>query len=160
MQPFYDKFLEAVCDTSVSMSDNDIQYAKQVISAEQRRRNNSADDVTTIYFWEQTPAEIRAERMIACREQATSAIVYGTDYDFVSKNGGLARYGLPFTRKLETTSTRIDTARREAYALTTAEVIALYKAQKERISKAVIHQCVHTDFEGCSYNSIEWDART
>ena len=47
-------------------------------------------------------------------------------------------------------------AQREAYALTKAEVDAVWDAQKELLSHATISRNVWTDAEGVSYNSVEY----
>lgn len=47
-------------------------------------------------------------------------------------------------------------AQKQAHLLTEKELDHIWAAQEKRVAKATIKRGVHTDNEGCSYNSIDW----
>lgn len=104
-----------------------------------------------------TPSEIHRHAVLDAMRMSNSCICYGND---------LGEYGIKFQfqRLWEIDwSGRVlrkygyNKAQDEAYSLSGAEVDAIFKAQKERISRGKIIYNVHVDSDGCSYNAIQWD---
>lgn len=138
------------------MSDNEIRARRDEINAAMQRRVGHDG---TVFFWEQTVDEIHERRELDCRDMINSCLAYGSAFrDFYC--GELVRYGLNYRKPLEGEKVMkfCTEAQRNAYALSDERVIELYQEQVERFKMAKVRHNVHTDYEGCSYNSVEWDA--
>lgn len=91
-------------------------------------------------LWANWPEE--AKRLydeLSCREMVNSCLCYGGIEDFWYKPEWRDSYAHDYVRKLGR-----------------ARVKEICKEQQEDIARARILRNVHTDSEGCSYNSIIW----
>ena len=104
----------------------------------------------TPFVWFQTPQENHRLRVLDAMEMANCCLCYGYGWE---------RYSADYLIPYDTGNPKVSDELRQAHALTPEEIDAVYKAQQERISHAVIRHNVHTDSEGCSYNSIDWDVK-
>lgn len=102
------------------------------------------------YTWFCTPQEEHRLRVLDAMEMANSCLCYGYGWE---------KYGSEFLLSNRTDNPKISEELKQAHALTLEEIDAVYKAQQERLSHANIRTNVFTDEEGCSYNSIDWDAK-
>ena len=84
-----------------------------------------------------------------CRDMIHSILIYGSSADVEEGSYDFNRY---LTRYY-------DKSLNKEVLLSKSRVLELIKEEKEEISNAVIHRNVYTDFEGCTYNSIEYRKR-
>ena len=80
-----------------------------------------------------TPEEHKLKSELNCREMINSCLIYGEMSAFYT------RYGVQY---------RVELGERR--------VSELIYEQEQDFKKAVVNRNVHTDSEGCSYNSIVW----
>lgn len=80
-----------------------------------------------------TPEEKKLMSELNCREMINSCLIYGEMSSFDT------RYGVQY---------RVELGERR--------VSELVYEQEQDFKKAVVRRNVHTDSEGCSYNSIVW----
>lgn len=117
-----------------------------------RGSNGRVSHTAYTYLW--TPEAIHRNMVLWAMSMANSIIIYG------GSNWGMyyANYTSPDRNSPNGDPKFWRTeAQLEAKALTDKEMDAIFKAQKERLSRATIYQNVHTDYEGCSYNSVDWN---
>ena len=83
----------------------------------------------------------REDEELRCREMVMSCVCYGPESDFYDeKTRSWGKYGLPY-----------------AESLGNKRALEIFRDQRDYMKEhAKIHRGVHTDFEGCTYNSIEW----
>lgn len=137
------------------MSEKEIESRKRELYAQMGERVGKPGDSDIVYFWEQTPEEIREMQELDCRSMINSCLIYGSArYEFFDGQN-LVGYGLKYRKWLDCDKCTDEQC--AAYALPDARVIELFREQKERFAHASVHHNVFTDHEGCTYNSVEWD---
>ena len=136
----------------LGLSDDEIKAEKKRIEEAICARSVDEDGSRPgfAYSWFRTPQEDHRLRVLDAMDMANCCLCYGYGWNHYSSG-----YLLPY----DSGSPKVSEELRQAHALTLEELDAVYRAQQERISHAVIHKNVFTDDEGCPYNSIEWDAK-
>lgn len=145
----------------LGLSRDEIKQERDAIHAAMCKRHdldpNSCDSMCgTGHFY--TPSEIHRNSVLDAIDMANSCLCYGYGKDYWNKYASeyqsqelwSYRYGEPVNKY------GYNKTQNGAYHLTKAETDAIWTAQKERIAKATILYNVHTDYEGVSYNSIQW----
>lgn len=84
----------------------------------------------------------REDEELDCRRMVLSCVCYGTEYNFYDERTKTwGRYGLDYAEKLGD-----------------ERALQIFRDQRDYMRKhATILYGVHTDSEGCSYNSIIWN---
>lgn len=84
----------------------------------------------------------REDEELDCRSMVLSCVCYGMDYDFYDEQKERwGQYGLDYVEKLGAERT-----------------LEIFRDQRDYMREhATIHVGVHSDYEGCSYNSIDWN---
>ena len=84
----------------------------------------------------------REDEELSCRSMVLSCVCYGEDYAFYDERTQTwGHYGLDYAQKLGD-----------------ERALAIFRDQRDYMREhASIHCGVHTDFEGCTYNSITWN---
>lgn len=137
------------------MSEQEIETRKRELRVQMGERVGKTGQSDIVFFWEQTPDEIREMQELDCRSMINSCLIYGSArYDFFDGQN-LVGYGLTYRKWLMCDKCTDEQC--AAYALSDARVIELFMEQKERFAHASVRHNVFTDHEGCSYNSVEWD---
>lgn len=93
-------------------------------------------------LWPFFTDEMRREyEELDCRRMVISCVCYGEDYAFYNeRTNSWGEYGL-----------------RYAESIGYERALQIFRDQRDYMREhATIHCGVHTDYEGCSYNSIEW----
>jgi hypothetical protein len=122
------------------MTDKMIAQAKRDLA--KRAAEIRGEDGGLSELWPFFTDEMRREEdELWCREMVMACICYGTEYDFYDeKTSSWGMYGLPY-----------------AESLGKKRALEIFRDQRDYMKEhAKIHRGVHTDFEGCTYNSIEW----
>lgn len=94
-------------------------------------------------LWQYYTKEMKREdEELSCRRMVVSCVCYGTEYDFYDERTKTwGRYGLTWAEKLGD-----------------ERALEIFRDQRDYMREhATIHCGVHTDFEGCTYNSITWN---
>lgn len=128
------------------MNEQMIEQAKAEIRAKAYRRAYAAGKkghLNLSELWAYYDAEMeRNEEELRAREMVISCVCYGTEYNFFDeRQGKWGEYGFRYASKLGELRAR-----------------EIFRDQRDYMRKhATIHCGVHTDYEGCSYNSISWN---
>lgn len=135
----------------LDLSPEEIGREENAINSDIRKRHPKT---RFILFRNQTPQEIHRLRVLSAMRMAQSCLIYGETWKWEERYSkdftGIWFFGesiKPYYR-----GTKVQ---REAYALTKAEVDAVFSAQKNMLSHYRVHQHVFTDSEGVTYNSLE-----
>lgn len=145
LHPKYDTGKLGLSCDEIKVERNQIEEA---ICARSVDEDGNHPDIA--YSWFRTPQEVHRLRVLDAMDMANCCLCYGYGWN---------KYSSDYLLSNRTDSPKIGEELKQAYALTLEELDAVYKAQQERISHAEIRRNVHTDSEGCSYNSIVWDVK-
>ena len=156
LHPLYETGPLGLTDEEIEKEQHELERAvikkHPKLTISWRGSNGRVDHTAYIYLW--TPESIHRNQVLYAMSMANSIIIYG------GKDWG--RYYTNYTTP-DTNSPNGDPrfnrseAQLKAYALTDKEMDAIFKAQQQRLARATIHYNVHTDYEGCSYNSVDWN---
>ena len=123
------------------MTSDMIRQAKE--NLRKRAAELRGKDGNLCELWPFYTEEMRKEdRELDCRSMVISCVCYGTEYNFYSeRERKWGQYGLDYANRLG--------AKR---------ALQIFREQRDYMREhAEIHCGVHTDFEGCTYNSITWN---
>lgn len=128
-----------------TMNDDMIRQARAALQDEARKRayaDGQSGHLNMCELWPYYDQDMRTrEEELCCREMVISCVCYGTEYNFYDeKERQWGRYGLDY-----------------AETLGDDRALEIFREQRDYMKEhADIKHNVHTDYEGCTYNSIKW----
>jgi len=122
------------------MTSEQIDKREKEIRAKAIALNNGEYCGCAKFFTQEDKEELNE---LEYRRMIIACVCYGEDYDiFDEKNHCWGEYGIKYGFS------------KFGYE----KALTIWRNQKEFFeTHAIVHKGVHTDYEGCTYNSIEWN---